>query len=197
MTTLLESALIPAKSNLTLTANRIVLTGFMGAGKSTVGRMLAAQLGWRFIDIDAEVEQKYGTTIAAMFAAEGEEVFRRRESAAIARALGQQQAVIALGGGAPEILTNRLLLEQTANTAAVFLDAPFEVLFDRCVLQEGAAVRPVLMDAAAAAARFHLRTPFYRRCAQHCISTADQNPLQTAAAVLEAIRCHPGHAHAL
>ncbi len=189
MTTLLDSATAaPAIDNTTLTAQRIVLTGFMGAGKSTVGRLLAAELGWRFIDIDAEVEAKYGMTIAAMFAAEGEEVFRRRESAAIARALGQSHAVIALGGGAPEILTNRLLLEQTAMTAAVFLDAPFEVLFDRCVLQEGAAVRPVLMDAAAAAERFHLRTPHYRRCARLHIATAEQAPQETAAAILEALR---------
>ena len=188
MTTLLDSA--PALPTITtaIMAQRIVLTGFMGAGKSTVGRMLAAELGWRFIDVDAEVELRYDMTIADMFAVEGEEVFRRRESAAIARALGAKHVVIALGGGAPEILTNRLLLEQTANTAAVFLDAPFEVLFDRCVLQEGAAVRPVLMDAKAAAARFHLRAPFYRRCAQHHIATADQVPHETAAAILKVLR---------
>ena len=189
MTTLLENAkAAPNLDNTTLSAERIALTGFMGAGKSTVGRLLAVELGWRFVDIDAEVEQRYSMTIAAMFAAEGEEIFRRRESAAIARALGQKHVVIALGGGAPEILTNRLLLEQTAKTAAVFLDAPFEVLFDRCVLQEGAAVRPVLMDAAAAAARFHLRLPFYRRCAKHHIITAEQVPHETAAAILEALR---------
>ena len=189
MTTLLQTATAePHADYTTVSAQRIVLTGFMGAGKSTVGRLLAAELGWRFIDIDAEVEAKYGVTIAAMFAAEGEEVFRRRESAAIARALGQKQAVIALGGGAPEILTNRLLLEQTALTAAIFLDAPFNVLFDRCVLQEGAAVRPVLMDATAAAARFQLRIPFYRRCAQHRVETAAQEPHETVATIIEALR---------
>jgi shikimate kinase len=189
MTTLQQTATATAGlDNTTISAQRIVLTGFMGAGKSTVGRLLAAELGWRFIDIDAEVEQRYGMTIAAMFAAEGEDAFRRRESAAIARALGLKHAVIALGGGAPEILTNRLLLEQTARTASVFLDAPFEVLFDRCVLQEGAAVRPVLMDAPAAAARFHLRAPFYRRCAQHHIATAEQAPSETAAAILAVLR---------
>ena len=189
MTTLLDSATAtPTITETTITAQRIVLTGFMGAGKSTVGRLLAAELGWRFIDVDAEVERKYDMTIADMFAVEGEEVFRRRESGAIARALGLKHVVIALGGGAPEILTNRLLLEQTAQTAAVFLDAPFTVLFDRCVLQEGAAVRPVLMDAAVAAERFHLRTPFYRRCSQHHIATAEQVPQETVAAILRALR---------
>ena len=172
----------------TLSADRIVLTGFMGAGKSTVGRLLAAELGWQFVDVDAEVEARYGCTVAEMFAEAGEAEFRRRESAAIARALGRGNVVIALGGGAPETLTNRLLLEQTARTAVVFLDAPFEVLFDRCVLQEGAAVRPLLMDAEGAAARFRQRAPMYRRCAQHHIPTADQHPQETVAAVLDLLR---------
>ena len=190
MTTLLDSA-VSRSTNVTLTtitAQRIVLTGFMGAGKSTVGRLLAAELGWSFIDIDTEVEQRYGTTVGAMFATDGEQAFRRRESAAIARALGSKRVVIALGGGAPEILTNRLLLEQTADTAVVFLEAPFAILFDRCVLQEGAAVRPVLMDAASAAERFDLRAPFYRRCAKHHIATAEQAPHETSISILEALR---------
>lgn len=171
-----------------LSADRIVLTGFMGAGKSTVGRLLAAELGWQFADVDAEVEARYGASIAQIFAEHGETEFRRRESAAIARALGRGNVVIALGGGAPETLTNRLLLEQTERTAVIFLDAPFEVLFDRCVLQEGAAVRPLLMDAEAAAQRFRQRAPIYRRCAKHHVDTADHHPQQTVAAVLALLR---------
>lgn len=164
-------------------AQRIALTGFMGAGKSTVGRLLASTLGWEFVDLDAEVERQAERTIAALFEQEGEETFRRLESAALARALGRTRVVIALGGGAPERLTNRLLLEQTPETAVVFLDAPFPVLFDRCVLQEGAAVRPVLLDADAAAERFRMRAPFYRRCAQHHLQTERQAPEETAEAI--------------
>ncbi len=171
-----------------LTTRRIVLTGFMGAGKSTVGILLAEALGWNFADIDAEVEQRAGCTVADIFTAEGEVAFRRLESAAIARALGTDHTVIALGGGAPEILTNRLLLEQTTATAVIFLDAPFEVLFDRCVLQEGAAVRPVLMDPVAAAARFRQRAPHYRRSAKHHVATAEQTPEETVAAILALLR---------
>ncbi len=185
MATLLEPAAANiASTTFSTSAQRIVLTGFMGAGKSTVGRLLAAELGWQFVDIDAEVEEKYGRSIAEIFAEEGETVFRRRESAAIARALGRRGVVIALGGGAPEMLTNRLLLEQTAGTAVIFLDAPFEVLFDRCVLQEGAAVRPVLLDPEAAAERFRTRVPLYRRCAQHHILTVEQQPTETVHAIL-------------
>jgi shikimate kinase len=165
-----------------------VLTGFMGAGKSTVGRLLAAELGWEFVDVDQAVEARAGVTVAEIFSTGGESAFRRKESAEIARALGRDEVVIALGGGAPEILGNRLLMEQTPGTAVVFLDAPFEVLFDRCVLQEGAAVRPLLMDAEAAVARFRQRTPHYRRCAKHHIPTARQEPRETVAEVLRLLR---------
>lgn len=187
MATLLSepsSATIPA----TLTVERIVLTGFMGAGKSTVGRMLANSLGWDFVDVDSMVEEKAGSSIADIFALQGEAAFRRKESSAIARALGMRHTVIALGGGAPEEVTNRLLLEQTPDTAVVFLDAPFAVLFDRCVLQEGAAVRPNLTDPQAAADRFRRRTPHYVRCAQHRILTEDLSAQETAEAILERLR---------
>jgi shikimate kinase len=172
-------ASISTNSPLTLKTHRVVLTGFMGAGKSTVGRLLSSRLGWQFVDVDAEVERQSGLTIAEIFESVGEVHFRRKESSAIARALGQKNTVIALGGGAPEILTNRLLLEQTMDTTVIFLDAPFEVLFDRCVLQEGAAVRPVLMDAQAAAARFRARAPHYLRCSTHRVATTAQQPGDT------------------
>jgi shikimate kinase len=185
--TMIEPATTDTTSLLTAT-KRIVLTGFMGAGKSTVGRLLAAELGWEFVDVDQQIEARAGMTIAEIFTTDGEAVFRRKESAEIARALGRERVVIALGGGAPEILANRLLLEQTAATVVIFLDAPFEVLFDRCVLQEGAAIRPVLMDAEAAAQRFRQRAPHYRRCARHHVETARQAPQETVAQVLQLLR---------
>jgi len=187
MTTSITEPAVPktVTSNAAADADRIVLIGFMGAGKSTIGRILAQRLGWQFVDVDAEVEQRYGTSIAEIFAAHGEAEFRRRESVAIARALGQKQTVIALGGGAPEELTNRLLLEQTPETRVVFLDAPFPVLFDRCVLQENAAVRPNLLDAEAAAERFRRRAPHYHRTANHRVETEQLSPEQTVERILE------------
>lgn len=191
MTTLLDApAPLPVPTTQTLPA-RIVLIGFMGAGKSTVGHMLAARLGWQFIDTDACVEQRHGCAVADMFAFKGEAAFRQRESAELARALGRQQSVIAIGGGAPEILTNRLLLEQTPGTVVIFLDAPFPVLFDRCVLQEGAAVRPVLLDAVAAQQRFETRAPFYRRCAHHSLQTESLVPEETVTRVLAMVGSEP------
>ena len=175
---------------------RVVLTGFMGAGKTTVGRMLAAQLGWEFLDLDASIEQRTGLTVPAIFAESGEACFRRVESTALVSALGRRRIVLALGGGTPELLTNRLLIEQTPGTTTVLLDAPFPRLFDRCVLEAIATkagpsstglLRPLLSDPAAAERRFLARQPFYRRLARATVQTADLSPRQTADAVLASL----------
>jgi shikimate kinase len=163
---------------------RLVLTGFMGAGKSTIGRLLAARLNWTFLDLDAHLEARTGATIPQLFERHGEAHFRRLESSALASALGHNHTVLALGGGTPEELTNRLLLEQTPATFTIFLDAPFPTLFDRCMLQDIA--RPVLADPTAAQLRFQKRHPLYRRLANLTIDTTDQTPEQTVETILKA-----------
>ena len=169
-------ALAPAR------LRRLVLTGFMGAGKSTIGRLLASRLNWTFLDLDAHLESRTNATIPQLFERHGEAHFRRLESSALASALGQNHTVLALGGGTPEELTNRLLLEQTPATFTIFLDAPFPTLFDRCILQDIA--RPVLADPAAAQLRFQKRHPLYRRLANLTIDTADLTADQTINALL-------------
>jgi shikimate kinase len=150
---------------------RIVLTGFMGAGKSTVGRRLAAELGWDFVDLDTLIEQRTGLTVPQIFAEQGEAAFRRLESVALAVALGRKNIVLALGGGTPEGLTNRLLLEQTPGTLTVYLHAPLEVLTARCFAQVDGTERPVLAQADEVAARFATRHPHYKRLAGVVIDT--------------------------
>ncbi|MBB5342617.1 shikimate kinase [Tunturibacter empetritectus] len=169
---------------------RLVLTGFMGAGKSTIGRLLAARIGWNFLDLDAHLEARTHATIPQLFEQQGEARFRRLESTALASALGYSNIVLALGGGTPEDLTNRLLLEQTPATFTIFLDAPFPTLFDRCMLQDlgdPALARPVLADPAAAQLRLERRHPLYRRMAALTIATSDQTPAQTVEALLLAL----------
>jgi shikimate kinase len=172
------------------TLRRIVLTGFMGAGKSSVGRILAELLDWEFLDLDTHLEARAGATIASLFEAHGEPHFRRLESSALANALARPRTILALGGGTPEQLTNRLLLEQTPGTLVVFLDAPFETLFDRCMLQSFASpdhIRPVLASPAEAEARFHARQPLYKRLARLTVPTAGLTPSEAAESILQSL----------
>jgi shikimate kinase len=165
---------------------RLVLTGFMGAGKTTVGRLLAARIGWEFLDLDAYVESRSGLSVPSIFALHGEARFRQLESSALASALGRSKVVLALGGGAPEGLTNRLLLEQTPGTSTIFLDAPFPALFDRCMLQalNPGESRPLLADPETAEARFKARQPIYRRLARVTVATGELTPEETVGVVL-------------
>jgi shikimate kinase len=81
---------------------RIVLTGFMGSGKSTVGPLVAERLGWRFIDADDVIEREAGTTISQIFAQQGESAFRDLEHKTIRQLALEENLVLALGGGAIE-----------------------------------------------------------------------------------------------
>lgn len=170
---------------------RLVLTGFMGAGKSTVGRALASRLGWNFLDLDTHLEQRTGATIPQLFERHGEAHFRRLESTALASALGYANTVLALGGGTPEVLTNRLLLEQTPATFTIFLDAPFPVLFDRCIMQ--GISRPVLADPDAAQLRFATRHPLYVRLAHLTVDTSAMTQDETIDFVIAALNQTPHH----
>src|ERR1700735_7195 len=109
---------------------RRVPTGLMGAGKSTIGRLLAARITWTFLDLDAHLEARTNATIPQLFERHGEAHFRRLQSAHLASPPAHHNTVLALGGGTPEELTNRLLLEQTPATYTIFLDAPFPTLYD-------------------------------------------------------------------
>src|ERR1700761_8303690 len=87
--------------------SRLILTGFMGAGKSTVGAILARELGWRFIDLDDVIEASSQSTVADLFTNHGEAVFREWERHAVRQISGHEQVVVALGGGAVEDESSR------------------------------------------------------------------------------------------
>lgn len=174
---------------------RLVLTGFMGSGKTTVGRIVAARLGWRFVDLDEVIEQHDGRTVAAIFSESGEAVFRRLETAALHESLQEENIVIALGGGALETPRNRDLLAGSAQTAIVLLSAPFAVLYERCVQQNAAAiasgepVRPLLGDPDSAAARLARRESTYRAAAAVVIDSSGQTPEETAEIAYHTVIC--------
>jgi len=108
---------------------RIFLVGFMGAGKTTIGRLLADRLGWSFVDLDAEVERREGRSVADIFASVGESCFRSMETESLRAVSGPGRSVIALGGGTYIDAANRSLVDSLGTS--VYLDAPFDALFGR------------------------------------------------------------------
>lgn len=108
----------------------IFLTGFMGTGKSRVGRSLATRLGWPFYDTDEMVEALAGKAIGAIFAADGEEAFRRLEATCVRQAATRADAVIALGGGAIAQPQNRDAIRRVGGLL-VCVEADVETILER------------------------------------------------------------------
>ncbi len=106
-----------------------VLIGFMGAGKSSVGRVVARRLGAEFVDLDARIESAAGRSVQEIFASQGEGVFRNLEKEAIRQAVSVPGRVLAAGGGAFCDAGNRALLKGYA--PVVFLDASPETVIER------------------------------------------------------------------
>jgi shikimate kinase len=162
---------------------RIVLTGFMGSGKSTVGPIVAARLGWRFVDADDVIEAEAGAKIAEIFARDGEAAFRDREQAAIAGLAERDALVLALGGGAIERAETRDLLLTTPGTLLVHLEVELATTLARCGGTEQ--TRPVLADQANLAGRYERRLPLYRT-AHVSLAVDELTPQQVADAIVSA-----------
>ncbi len=159
---------------------RIVLVGFMGAGKTTVGRLLAARLGLRFVDLDDEVEARTGRRVAELFAERGEDGFRAAEREAAAALATAGDCVLATGGGAWAQPATRALLARDA--ASVWLDAEFDTLLAR-LPDDGS--RPLASTRATMRALFAQRLPAYA-LAQRRVNAAGP-PEAVAREVLEAL----------
>lgn len=139
----------------------VFLVGFMGAGKTSVGRVLAARLGWRFIDLDDRIEAREGRTVRDIFEQSSEAVFRKAESAelrALIDDLDRTPTVAALGGGAFVQPENTALLHESA-APTVFLDASVEILTDRC--EPAVSARPLFRDHESFRALHDARRPVY------------------------------------
>jgi shikimate kinase len=133
----------------------------MGAGKSTVGPLLAARLGWRFVDVDEIIEAEAGAAIADLFAREGETAFREREQQAIASLVFGNDLVLALGGGAIENSATRTLLLASEGTLLVHLEIELATTLARCAGTES--TRPILADHTNLESRYQRRIPLYRQ----------------------------------
>jgi shikimate kinase len=162
---------------------RIVLTGFMGSGKTTVGPLLARRLGWSFIDVDDVIQAEAGAPIAELFARHGEAPFRDREHATITRLAANDALVLALGGGAIEHSATRSLLLTTPGTILIHLEIELATTLARCRGTEH--LRPILADQANLASRYHRRLPLYRT-AHVSIPVDALTPEQVVDAILQA-----------
>lgn len=124
-----------------INTGKIVFVGPMGAGKTTIGRQVAAQLKWEFFDSDRLVEERTGVSIPLIFELEGEEGFRWRETEVIKEISSVDNIVLATGGGAILREENRQYLKQ--NSLVIFLHASLEQLFERTSKDKN---RPLLQD---------------------------------------------------
>ena len=140
----------------------IYLVGFMGSGKTTVGRMFAEEIGWRFADLDDDIETQQHCSIPELFERLGEEGFRRIETEALLQRIHIIRrgipTVLAVGGGAFTREDNIELLSE--NGVTVWLDTDFSIVQDRVAASNH---RPLARDPEKFAALFETRRPFYAR----------------------------------
>jgi shikimate kinase len=161
----------------------IYLVGFMGCGKSTVGRALADELGWSFFDIDAEIENGAGSSISEIFDTQGEPMFRVLEASALAKRVKAVQSghpqVIALGGGALMRDENFELIAN--NGVIVWLDAPFELIEKRIAADSH---RPLGRDPGKLRELFDIRSPRYA-LADFRVEAPEEEAIATVRRILE------------
>jgi shikimate kinase len=139
---------------------RIYLTGFMGSGKTTVGRALARRLGVPFLDLDHEIEQQAGMTVRQIFERQGEPAFRSLEAEALRGTLALADVVVAMGGGTVTFEANARLA--AANGLTVWLNPAFATIAKR-IGGRGKVDRPLFKDEVQALALYRERLPAYRR----------------------------------
>jgi shikimate kinase len=169
-------------------SQRVVLTGFMGSGKSTVGNILAERLGWSFVDIDQRIEAVYSASASALFQTVGEAEFRKIEAEIMAESLAVPRRVVALGGAAVDLAENQNFLRHHYSGVIIFLDGEFEVLMDRCLRQEQKATstyRPLLHQQERAFARFVSRREWNSAHAHLRIDVSCQNCEQCVGEILK------------
>lgn len=139
---------------------RIYLTGFMGSGKTTVGRLLAERLGVPFLDLDQEIEQRAGMRVRDIFERSGEAEFRRMEAEALRATAAYPDVVVATGGGTTTFEGNARLI--AGHGLSVWLNPAFQTIVAR-IGGLGKLDRPLFKDEVQALALYRERLPAYRR----------------------------------
>jgi shikimate kinase len=164
----------------TAKARAVFLVGFMGAGKTATGEALAHLLGWRFVDLDARIEEREERSIAEIFKTDGESAFRQIETAVLGAVLaeGKDRTVVALGGGAFSDPQNSLAVQRAGTT--VFLEASPQVLLQR--VRMGRGKRPLGRNESEFLQLFEARVESYRQ-ADVTVNTENRTAAEVAAEI--------------
>ncbi|MCK9283125.1 MAG: shikimate kinase [Rhodocyclaceae bacterium] len=157
----------------------------MGAGKTTVGRMLARRLGACFVDADHEIEARTGVSVAAIFEIEGEAGFRRREAQVIEEMTRETHLVLATGGGAVLDPANRKALSERG--FVVYLSATPEILFQRTKSDRGRPLLQVEDRLAKLQSLYAQRDPLYREIAHLVVEVGRSQAPQVVRRILQAL----------
>lgn len=147
----------------------IILVGFMGSGKTTLGKKMALKFGYQFVDMDAEIEKLEGQTISEIFKNKGENYFRQKENEYLLSLKPNSKLVISTGGGTPCFFNNMEIINQIG--ISIFIDLPPSTLMQR--LENEKNKRPLIQSLAGndllnfIAEKLELRIPFYQKAKIH------------------------------
>jgi shikimate kinase len=158
----------------------IFLVGFMGAGKTTVGKVLAQVLGFRFLDLDEVIEERAGRKVREIFDEFGEPRFRELEREAILSCVNLTNTIIALGGGAYFSEANRLVVSTIGKT--IWLNCPLAICLARIEADDS---RPLASTEENMRALYQLRVASYNEADLKVQITQEQSPLQIAEGVIK------------
>ena len=122
--------------------SKIFLTGYMGSGKSSIGKLLASQLEYNFIDLDKFIEKEYKMTIPEIFSSKGEKEFRAMEHNCLKKVVSQENTIVACGGGTPCYYGNMELMNNNGTT--VYLKMSVDALVNRLLTAKDK--RPLIMN---------------------------------------------------
>ena len=170
---------------------RVYLIGYMGCGKTTIGKRLAKSLGWDVIDMDSRIESRYRKTIPDIFASEGEESFRKKERFILEELSALENVVVSTGGGAPCFFDNIDVMNSSG--LCVYIRMTPEALAAR--LKNAKANRPLLKDKTEAELanfikeQLEKRRAFYEQ-ARYVIDNDHGTPEEAAAKIAELLNTH-------
>jgi len=166
----------------------IIVLGYMGSGKSVVGKTLAKEMDWEYLDLDHYIEEREGASISDIFESRGEIYFRKKEALYLANLLEEKDnTVLSLGGGTPCFANNLETIKKSKNTISVYLHTSLKELTERLFVERGK--RPLIAYAKTKEelnefiGKHLFERSFYYNQATYKVSTDKKSPLQIAAEI--------------